>query len=108
MTCATAAAIGAILPASLWAGSTIEISGPAAPMHDLSVRASGLTAAVRPVLIPSATQSRPIPLPGTTEQPTDVASPSHLAALMDYGRREPGTVLAVVLALHLAIWTALP
>ena len=34
--CAIAAAIGAMLPASLWAGSTIEISG-AAPIHDLSV-----------------------------------------------------------------------
>src|SRR4051794_7237982 len=97
-----------MLPASLWAGSTIEISGPAAPMHDLSVMASGLTAAVRPVLIPSATQSRPIPLPGTTEQPTDVAFASRLAALLDYARREPGNVLAVVLALHLVIWTALP
>ena len=27
---------------------------------------------------------------------------------MDYARREPGKVLAVVLALHLVIWTALP
>src|SRR5947208_5351822 len=40
---------------------------------------------------------------------TTVATrPSRLAALVDYARREPGTVLAIVLALHLVIWTALP
>jgi 4-amino-4-deoxy-L-arabinose transferase-like glycosyltransferase len=40
---------------------------------------------------------------------TDVAaSPSRLVVLVDYARREPGRVLAVVLALHLVIWTALP
>ena len=40
---------------------------------------------------------------------TTVAThPSRLVALADYARREPGTVLAVVLALHVVIWTALP
>src|SRR5947208_8574164 len=40
---------------------------------------------------------------------TTVATrPSRLAALVDYARREPGTVLGIVLALHLVIWTALP
>ena len=32
MACAIAAAMGAILPASLWAGSTIEMSGAPAAM----------------------------------------------------------------------------
>src|SRR5436853_6678833 len=40
---------------------------------------------------------------------TTVAThPSRLAALLEYARREPGKVLAAVLALHLVIWTALP
>ena len=40
---------------------------------------------------------------------TDVAaSPSRLGALAEYARREPGKTLAVVLALHLVVWTALP
>ena len=40
---------------------------------------------------------------------TTVAShPSRLVALAEYARREPGQVLAAVLALHLVIWTALP
>jgi len=39
---------------------------------------------------------------------SDVAASSRLSALVDYARREPGQCLAVVLALHLAIWTALP
>jgi len=38
---------------------------------------------------------------------SDVA-PSRLSALVDYARREPGRCLAVLLALHLVIWTALP
>src|SRR2546423_14184419 len=33
---------------------------------------------------------------------------SRLVALAEYARREPGKVLAIVLALHLVIWTALP
>src|SRR6266700_3038422 len=39
---------------------------------------------------------------------TDVAAPSRLSGLTAYARRAPGTCLAVVLALHVAIWTALP
>src|SRR4029077_20864610 len=39
---------------------------------------------------------------------TVATHPSRLAAPADYAQREPGTVLAVVLALHLVIWTALP
>src|SRR2546421_696775 len=40
---------------------------------------------------------------------TTVAThPSRLAAMLDYAQREPGRVLAVVLALHLVVWTALP
>jgi len=39
---------------------------------------------------------------------SDVASGSRLSALVEFARREPGKCLAVVLALHLAIWTALP
>ena len=37
-----------------------------------------------------------------------VVRPSRLDALVDYARREPGRCLAVVLALHVVIWTALP
>jgi hypothetical protein len=33
---------------------------------------------------------------------------SRLDALIDYARREPGRCLAIVLALHVIIWTALP
>src|SRR5688572_9427969 len=36
------------------------------------------------------------------------ASPSRLLALVDFARREPGKCLAVVLTLHLLIWTLLP
>ena len=39
---------------------------------------------------------------------SDVAAPSRLSGLVDYARREPGKCLAVVLALHLVIWTVLP
>jgi len=40
---------------------------------------------------------------------SDVASsPSRLAALADYARREPGKCLAIVLVVHVLIWTALP
>jgi hypothetical protein len=39
---------------------------------------------------------------------TDVAAPSRLSGLTEYARRSPGTCLAVVLALHVVIWTALP
>src|SRR6476619_4908628 len=39
---------------------------------------------------------------------TVATHPSRLAALVDYARREPGKVVALVLALHLIIWTALP
>ena len=39
---------------------------------------------------------------------TDVAAPPRLSGLTEYARRAPGTCLAVVLALHVAIWTALP
>src|SRR4029077_5405019 len=39
---------------------------------------------------------------------SDVASGSRLSALGEFARREPGKCLAVVLALHLVIWTALP
>jgi 4-amino-4-deoxy-L-arabinose transferase-like glycosyltransferase len=38
---------------------------------------------------------------------SDVA-PSRLSALVEYAQREPGRCLAVLLALHLVIWTALP
>src|SRR3954465_2952498 len=34
--------------------------------------------------------------------------PSWLDALVDYARREPGRCLAVVLALHVVVWTVLP
>src|SRR5258705_12139380 len=37
-----------------------------------------------------------------------VARISRLDALVDYARREPGRCLAVVLALHVAVWTLLP
>lgn len=36
------------------------------------------------------------------------ASPSRLGAVVDFARREPGKCLAVVLALHVIVWTALP
>ena len=36
------------------------------------------------------------------------ASPSRLAAVVDFARREPGQCLAAVLVLHLLIWTLLP
>src|SRR5216110_1040299 len=41
---------------------------------------------------------------------TDAAAvrASRLDALVDYARREPGRCLAVVLALHVVVWTALP
>jgi hypothetical protein len=39
---------------------------------------------------------------------SDVASPSRVAGLVETARRAPGTCLAVVLALHVVIWTALP
>jgi hypothetical protein len=39
---------------------------------------------------------------------TDVAAPSRLAALSDVAQRAPGQCLAVVLALHVVVWTALP
>jgi 4-amino-4-deoxy-L-arabinose transferase-like glycosyltransferase len=39
---------------------------------------------------------------------TVATQPPRLVALADYARGEPGKVLAVVLALHLVIWTALP
>ncbi len=39
---------------------------------------------------------------------TDVAAPLRLSGLTAYARRSPGTCLAVVLVLHVAIWTALP
>src|ERR1044071_24783 len=40
---------------------------------------------------------------------TTVAThPSRFVALAEYARREPGNVLAVILTLHLVIWTALP
>src|SRR4051812_32254074 len=40
---------------------------------------------------------------------TDAAArTSRLDALVDYARREPGRCLAVVLALHVVIWTLLP
>src|SRR4029077_17886218 len=39
---------------------------------------------------------------------SDVASGSRLSALTEFARREPGKCLGIVLALHLAIWTALP
>src|SRR5215213_4244321 len=80
-------------------------------MHDLSVMVLRVDASRLPGLSsPTATQSRPIPLPGTTEQPgmSDVAASSRLSALVDYARHEPGNCLAVVLALHVLIWTALP
>src|SRR3954449_12670498 len=38
---------------------------------------------------------------------TDVAAPMR-PSLLDYARRAPGTCLAVVLVLHVVIWTALP
>ena len=38
----------------------------------------------------------------------DPASPSWLDRLVDLARREPGRCLAVVLILHLVVWTALP
>jgi 4-amino-4-deoxy-L-arabinose transferase-like glycosyltransferase len=37
-----------------------------------------------------------------------VQKSSWLASLVDYAQRRPGTCLAVVLALHIVIWTALP
>src|SRR3981189_3455810 len=37
-----------------------------------------------------------------------VARTSRLDTLVDYARRAPGRCLAVVLALHVLIWTALP
>jgi len=37
-----------------------------------------------------------------------VACTSRLDALVDYARREPGRCLAVVLALHVIVWTLLP
>jgi hypothetical protein len=40
---------------------------------------------------------------------TDVAAPSsRLDALVAYARREPGTCLAIVLGLHVIVWTLLP
>jgi 4-amino-4-deoxy-L-arabinose transferase-like glycosyltransferase len=41
---------------------------------------------------------------------TEVAAPppSRLTALVDFARREPGKCLAVVLVLHVLVWTALP
>ena len=39
---------------------------------------------------------------------TEVAAPARLAALVDFARREPGKCLAVVLVLHVVLWTALP
>src|SRR4051794_1941170 len=39
---------------------------------------------------------------------TDAVRPSRIDALVDYARREPGRCLAVVLALHVIIWTVLP
>jgi hypothetical protein len=39
---------------------------------------------------------------------TEVARPSWLDALVDYARREPGRCLAVVLVLHVVVWTVLP
>ena len=38
---------------------------------------------------------------------TDVAAPLR-PSFIDYARRAPGTCLAVVLVLHVVIWTALP
>src|SRR5258707_10658430 len=38
---------------------------------------------------------------------TDVAAPLR-PSLVEYARRAPGTCLAVVLALHVVIWTVLP
>src|SRR4030081_2204629 len=37
-----------------------------------------------------------------------VVRASRLDALVDYARREPGRCLAVVLALHVVVWTVLP
>src|SRR5690242_21876885 len=42
---------------------------------------------------------------------SDVAAPARLSPVsswIDYARREPGRCLAIVLLLHVAIWTALP
>src|SRR5215470_6151313 len=36
------------------------------------------------------------------------ASRSRLTALIDFARAEPGKCLAVVLVLHVVVWTALP
>ncbi len=50
---AIAQAMAEMLPASLCAGSTTEISGPAAPMHDLFVMLIRLTAPPARSLIPN-------------------------------------------------------
>src|SRR6185312_868302 len=39
---------------------------------------------------------------------TDVAAPLRPSGLVAYAQRAPGTCLAVVLMLHVVIWTALP
>ena len=39
---------------------------------------------------------------------SDPAAPSRFDRLVDFARREPGRCLAVVLALHVVVWTALP
>ncbi|HMK79125.1 MAG TPA: glycosyltransferase family 39 protein [Xanthobacteraceae bacterium] len=39
---------------------------------------------------------------------SDVAAPSRLSRWVDYARREPGRCLAIVLILHVVVWTVLP
>ena len=39
---------------------------------------------------------------------SDPAAPSRFDRLVDFARREPGRCLAVVLALHVVVWSALP
>jgi 4-amino-4-deoxy-L-arabinose transferase-like glycosyltransferase len=39
---------------------------------------------------------------------SDAAAQTRLSALVDYARRNPGRCLAIVLLLHLVVWTALP
>src|SRR4051794_39295226 len=39
---------------------------------------------------------------------SDAAAPTRLSAVVDYARRNPGRCLAIVLLLHLVVWTALP
>src|SRR5262249_52917428 len=115
---------GAILAASLWAGTTIVNSGGRAAIATISRSAGATMGPYRRrrnrVAVdfrgPLRYWNRDNPVRGERRHVTQgvasklggVAADGSIARLVAAARRRPGRTLAVVLALHLVVWTLLP